>query len=119
MKSKPWILAVAVVYVPLLLPFLVGPLTECDHCVASYARSSPLLPAFWADHALMEFFGRDSVPAFGSALGTIYRVALSLGAIALVRWLLGRRPALAWVGSAGVALWIGVHAIGFSVLLRM
>lgn len=119
MAARYWILALTVVYMPLLSPMFIGPLTECDHCVQNYAHHAPLVPAFWADQLLGAVGGREAVPRFGSVGGTIYRGTVCLAMVAATRWLLYRRRPYAWLGSALMAGLTGLSAMGFSVLLRM
>ncbi|QDV04866.1 hypothetical protein Poly30_03600 [Planctomycetes bacterium Poly30] len=119
MKLQPWFIAIAVVYAPLVAPFFMGPLTECDHCVGAYARHVPLVPAFWVDHTASSLFGYGAMPRFDTVPGIALRGLVCLGMVGFVRWLLTRRPFVARLGSAIVATLVGVFAVGFTVLLRM
>ena len=119
MKLTPWILAILVVYAPLVAPMFMGPLTECDHCVQSYAHHAPLVPAFWLDHSLMSLGAHDAIPRLGSVGGTIYRGLVCLAMVGAVRWLFTRRRAIALPGSALAATLAWLSAMGFSILLRM
>ena len=42
--TKSILIALVTVYLPIAVPFAVGPLTECSHCVANYLRMSPIVP---------------------------------------------------------------------------
>jgi hypothetical protein len=46
--ARRWLLACALLYLPQLLPFAVGPLRECDHCVVTYLQLFLVLPGFLA-----------------------------------------------------------------------
>ena len=38
-------LAALTLWVPALLPYWIGPLSECDHCIETYSMCLPLVPA--------------------------------------------------------------------------
>jgi len=71
-------LTVSTVYVPLGTPFLVGPLTECDHCVGTYLVFSPIIPGFIVGRLMP---GDDHLVAAGLA---------SLAALAIIYALMSR-----------------------------
>ena len=100
-------------WLPPLIPFFAGPLGECDHCVAQYARLYALLPGAWGGFAA------------GRALGDVDH-ALALAAMAALTAALGgllfrrlRRPGRgAWWLLGAVAVASGLQGWGFAHLLR-
>lgn len=101
--------AALALWLPALLPFAVGPLSECGHCVGVYLRLVPVLPGFFA-----AAWVRNEMVAF-YALAFVATLAV-LAACALLIALAGRRwPAVA----VPVALLAGAQAIGLGHALRM
>ena len=66
------IIVLAALYLPGLLPFVAGPLTECDHCVSSYLAILPVLPGFLLVHAIgpssvgLAYLGAAAVSLFAA-----------------------------------------------------
>jgi hypothetical protein len=90
------------------LPFLVGPLTECRHCVRTYLGLFAGLPA---TVPVLKPLGEGFLGRALAVLATLTLVAL-IGAI-LRRWWRGRAAIVAVV--AGLS---ALHAIGLASLLR-
>ena len=118
-------IAIGVVYLPQLTPFAVGPLTECDHCIAEYWRMFAILPGIYGRTVLgqaQEALGGEA-PPIGDFLDTAQGWALVIGltivalaACAAVARRRGRIP----VGILTLlAVWSGFVSVGFSHLLRM
>ena len=105
------LVALACVLGPTAVPYMVGPLTECGHCVASYSTYLPLVPGLWASAQLT---GDPGSPAWFLTAGAIVLVAL-LVAFLVFRYASGRVAAGAL---ATIALLSALQSIGFSVLLR-
>lgn len=107
--SRAALLTAAAAYLAQLAPFILGPLTECDHCVAQYLRLYAVLPGV--------------VPAMLLRLedGAFYAVATlgTLSVFAAVSGLLRILPRagriLALVAAAGA---LGTWAVAFSHALR-
>jgi hypothetical protein len=102
--------AAAAIYLPLLAPFLVGPLRECSHCVETYLRAFPYLPGL-----LPATFLRRAVQARDDSLWLPILLATGLFALATA---LQRRPgpvapiSAAAIASAMLALgWITALAL--------
>ncbi len=61
LAATGWTLAFA--YVPQFTPFLVGPLTECAHCVGGYLRFFVITPGFLlANFVVLELPYGSSLP---------------------------------------------------------
>lgn len=102
--------AAATVWLPTLLPVLVGTLADCGHCATSYWRSLPVVPGLLAPAAL----GLDDA-AFFVAGGAATLALLGLVAMA-------RREAPPWlvvVAQVAVALCSGLTALGYAHALRL
>lgn len=104
----PVLRAALALWLPGLLPFVFGPLTECAHCVRNYLAILPVLPGFlaaaWCRNEPMFY-------VFG-LVGTLALFALA----ALLMGLAGRRWPLV---ALPVALLSGAQAIGLAHVLRM
>ena len=54
----PWrpalLAALGLMWLPHLLPFVLGPLTECGHCVRTYLQYFAVLPGFLAGASLSD-----------------------------------------------------------------
>ncbi len=101
--------AALALWLPMLVPFAFGPLTECAHCVQSYLAILPVLPG-----ALAAAWIRNTPVAFYALGLTATLVVLAL--VALLVGLAGRR--WPWV-AVPVALLSAAQAIGLAHLLRM
>ncbi len=103
----------AVLYLPHLLPFVFGPLTECRHCTGLYLRLFPLVPGHVVGIAGVQLLGKR-----GSA---VFYLLWGLGAfllLALTSWGMYRLGRRRWWLGVPVALLAGAHALGLSHLLR-
>ncbi len=106
--------ALAALYLPTLVPFAVGPLPECGHCVRTYVR----LPSLFPGAPLGFLAGRfrpspDSDGVFGLA-AAVAAVAL-LAACTELAHRLGQR---AFFVLAPAVAAVGATALGFSYTLR-
>lgn len=105
-------LAFAVVYLPQLVPLMVGPLRECDHCVENYAKLFPLIPGAFA--ALLT--GRIS-----GELGVESAIAAGIVAVALlfVAYLCMRAESpTRQITSALIMILLALQAAGVASMLR-
>lgn len=102
-------LAAATLWGPCLLPFVAGPLRECDHCAATYAACLPMVPGVIVP-ALANLGGAWFFAAGGA-------VALALFAVLAVALRELPRPWSLGV-QVPVALAIAAEALGFASLLR-
>lgn len=103
-------LAMATLWLPTFVPFVLGPLRECDHCVATYAMCMPMVPGV-------------IVPALFSVPGVWFFVVGGLVALVCASGLavaLRELPRPWSLGVQGiVALAVAFEAVGFANLLRM
>lgn len=100
--------AALALWLPALLPFLCGPLTECGHCVRLYLLCLPLLPGFLPPMLLRLDGAWFFVVA---ALGTVTAL---VGLFVLLR-AAGRH--WRWVALV-VGVLAGVNALGLAAQLR-
>jgi hypothetical protein len=107
--SKSILLALATLYLPLVVPFAIGPLTECDHCVSSYLKLTPFVPGI----------------ALGFALGTMSRLFFVVAGAASLALLTGctftarRLPVRSLlVVHVPLMLLVGLEACAFAAILR-
>lgn len=100
-------LAALTAWLPGVVPFAVGPLTECSHCVATYFRVWPVQPGMLA---AVVIGGNAAFWVVGGA-GT---AAVLLVLTMVARWAGPGRWAL--LGAAMILL--GFQALGLSHLLR-
>ncbi|MGC6489562.1 MAG: hypothetical protein ACON4Z_18090 [Planctomycetota bacterium] len=114
MTRRPWTaaaaLALAAVYLPTLLPLVVGPLRHSAGSVASYLRVAPILPGF-APGALVSQATGAPVPVAAAVF-----TALILAGMLLV----ARRRHLddALAVAAVLGLLVGVESFFLGVALR-
>lgn len=106
--------AAAVLYLPQLAAFVIGPLTECDHCTGLYIRLYPIVPGHPFGMALVLLTGMQSDLPFFLVWGA--GAVLLLAGVTWGMRLLGRRRL--WL-AAPVALLAGVHSVMLAHLLRM
>ncbi len=104
-----WLRPLGLAYGPALLPFLVGPLGECGHCVRTYATMLPLVPGAIALLAPLPNEGRFALCGALTILVLGLAVLSQRAASPLRRRLLG----------GALALLIGLEALAFASLLRM
>jgi hypothetical protein len=96
-------------WLPALLPLPLGMLRDCDHCLASYAMSLPIVPGVLAAVLLR----------LDNAWFFVVGVAVALGLYALLVVLLRELPrGLAMVARLVVAAVVAVQAVGFAHALR-
>jgi len=108
-EARPALLrAAATLWLPALLPFVFGPLTECGHCVQNYLKLLPVQPGF-----LAAAWCRND-PWF-HAVGGLATLLL----LALVATLIGIAGRRWWLVAIPVAVLAGVQALGIGYLLRM
>ena len=102
-------LAALTLWVPALLPYLIGPLRECDHCMATYAMCLPIVPGIF----LPIVFALDDAPF--ALVGALTTLSMLGGLAAAMRYL-----SLPWSRAAqtAVILAVGFVAMVFSTLLR-
>lgn len=99
--------AAAALWLPALLPFVFGPLTECTHCVQEYLQLLAVEPGF-----LAAMWCRN-----GPGLHTVGGLATLL-LLALVATLIGVAGRRWWLVAIPVAVLAGVQALGLGYLLR-
>lgn len=103
------LLTAVATYLAQLAPFIFGPLTECDHCVAQYLRLYAVLPGVVPAMLL----GLENGAFFAAAaLGTLSVIAAVTG---LLRILPRAGRILTLVVAAGT---LGTWAVAFSHALR-
>lgn len=101
------VVAIGALWLPSLLPFAIGPLTECGHCIRNYLQLIPVMPGIVAA-MLVQGFGGLVMSAFVTMLEFVLVVA----------WM-RRGGALAWLGVCLVVVVNAVLAVGMSYGLRM
>jgi len=77
--------AAAALWLPPLLSFAVGPLTECSHCVAQYWRFYAVVPGFWPGFTVGMAFGDSD-----SWVALAVMAATTLVLLVAVTWALQR-----------------------------
>lgn len=90
MSRRPWKLAVpialAAVYLPTLVPFAAGELTDCGHCVANYLRLLPIVPGWMIGAGLAHAFaGHPSSTMWLYVAGGAITLALVVGLLLAAR----------------------------------
>ena len=103
------LLAALAVYLPTAVPFVVGPLTECDHCVSTYLGLLPVVPGVIAAAAV------HPADVLALALAGAATLALLAGCTACARRLRGRDLAAVFVVLMPL---IGLESYTLAVLLR-
>ena len=96
------------VYLPQVAVFLLGPVQECSHCVATYLRLFPLLPGLAAG---MSFHTLESRLVVAGLTTLVLLAGILAGALRLEGW---KR----WVFLASVAGLATLNALGASAVLR-
>ena len=123
---KPLSLTLLFVYGAQAVPFFVGPLTECDHCVGNYLKLFPIIPGMLAGHSLVDLI-RDMVPGAKTFLSNSDTIrfylpaTLTLAAIVAVSTFatyLLRRRWWQWVWLIALGCLSGFNALFLSALLR-
>jgi len=104
---------VLALWLPPLLPFCAGPLRECDHCVALYARLYALVPGAWGGYLVGLALGDSD-----HALALVAMGALTAALAGLLFWRLRRGGRGARWLLAAVALLSGAQAMGLANVLR-
>lgn len=104
--------ALAVVYVPSLLPFVAGPLRECDHCVATYAKLLPLVPGAFAG-----LISNSVLPRSDVSMGVAAGVGACLVLLIVFRCL-SLEKFMRAVILGGIAILLAAQAMAFSLVLR-
>jgi phosphotransferase system glucose/maltose/N-acetylglucosamine-specific IIC component len=108
-RSRALLLVMSALWLPTLLPFVVGPLTECGHCIRNYLCLLPVMPGI-------------GVALFVDGAGglVLSGIVSLLAVLLLVAWVRERGASattLAVVGVVGVLS--GLQAVGLSYGLRM
>jgi hypothetical protein len=104
--------AAAALWLPPLVPFVTGPLTECSHCVANYGRMYAVIPGFWPGATVGLAYGdSDSWLAIGvMAATTLVLLVAVIGALGRGR-LLGAGALLFAALLSGASGWVLGHAL--------
>lgn len=112
-RAPRWLLpllrVLGLVYGPALLPYLVGPLGECSHCVGVYTSMLPIAPGAVGLMAPLPNAGRFALCALLSV------VVLALAGLTQR----APRPLVRRIGGGLVALLVGLEALALGSLLRM
>ena len=107
---KSALLALLTLYLPLVVPFAVGPLTECDHCVSSYLAWAPIVPGVAMSFVLLGIMSQLFFVAAGAVT-----LALLVCCVFTARRLSTRSLLVVHVP---LMVLVGLEACAFAALLR-
>ena len=106
--------ATAALWLPPLVSFAAGPLTECSHCVESYLRFYAVIPGFWPGFTVGMAFGDAD-----SWIAVVVMAATTLVLLVAAVWALRRGRALGALAVVFCAAMSGASGWVLGHMLRM